>query len=155
MFRSLVRFAPPPKRRRIRADRKGAAVVEAAMCIPVVIVLMLGTLEVCAGIYLSESLTVCAAEACRSGVRRRATYDDVYERAIEALADRNVTLPTDNNGDPTGIVIEPEDFSTLRALDPITVTITAPTAGNSLYIFDTMVNRNFTASVSMVREFDE
>lgn len=125
------------------------------MCIPVVIILMLGTLEVCSGIYLAESLTICSYEACRAGVRRRATYDDVYARAVEALADRNVTLPTNDDGESVGIVIEPSDFSTLKSLDPIKVTITAPTAGNSLYIFDTLVNRNLTASVSMVREFDE
>jgi Flp pilus assembly protein TadG len=141
--------------RRRKSDRKGAAVVEAALCIPIVIVLMMGTLEVCAGIYLSESLTVCAYEAARAGVRRRADYDDVYDRAVEALADRLVTLPTDSAGTVTGIVINPTDFSTLSELDPITVTITAPTAGNSLYIFDTLVNRNVTSSVTMVREFDD
>jgi hypothetical protein len=155
MFSLLVKTAPQRRRRRVRAERKGAAVVEAAMCIPILIVLMMGTLEVCSAIYLSESLTVCAFEACRTGVRRRATYDDVYERAVEALADRNVSLPEDGSGEPQGIVIEPTDFSSLSALDPITVTITAPTAGNSLYIFDNMLNRNFTVSVTMVREFDE
>ena len=41
---------------------------------------MLGTLEVCSGIYLSESLSVCAYEAARIGVRRRATADDIAHK---------------------------------------------------------------------------
>lgn len=116
---------------------------------------MLGTLEVCSGIYLSESLSVCAYEAARIGVRRRATADDVYARAVEALADRQVVLPTNAAGKVTGITIEPANFSGLSALDPIRVTISAPTSGNSLYIFDSFLNRTITTSVSMVREFDE
>ncbi len=116
---------------------------------------MLGTLEVCSGIYLSESLSVCAYEATRIGVRRRATAEDVYARAVEALADRQVVLPTNAAGNVYGITIEPASFSGLSALDPIKVTISAPTSGNSLYIFDSFLNRTITTSVSMVREFDE
>ena len=116
---------------------------------------MLGTLEVCSGLYLSESLTICAYEAARAGVRRRTTEQDVYDRAIEVLAARRVTLPADEDGNPVGILIEPSSFDSLKALDEIRVTITANTSGNSLYIFDSLFNRNIRASVSMVREFDE
>ena len=147
----------PGKRRRRSLIRKrtrgGAAAVEAAFCFPLIILLMLGTLEVCSGIYLKESLSVCAFEAVRVGVRRRSTAEDVRARAIEVLADRQVIIPGDD--DEAGITITPNDFSSLKALDEINVTIVAPTAGNSLYIFDSLVNRHITASVTMVREFDE
>lgn len=142
------------KRPSLRQTRRGTAAVEAAFCIPVVVILMLGTLEICSGIFLSESLTVSAYEACRAGIRRNSTADDVYARAVEILAERNVTLPSDGNGNPQGITIEPENFSALKALDPIKVTISAPTAGNSIFVFDTLVDRNVTTSVTMVREFD-
>jgi len=148
----------PGKRRSLcgsaNATRDGAAAVEAAFCIPVVIILMLGTLEICSGIYLSESLTVSAYESCRAGIRRRSTANDVYERAVQILAERNVTLSTGAGGQPVGITVQPANFSGLKALDPVTVTITAPTTGNSMFIFDTLYNRNVTVSVSMVREFD-
>ena len=155
MFHSLKPIKFCGRQRRSRTDREGAAVVETALCIPLVILLMLGTLEVCSGIYLSESLSVSAYEAARIGVRRRATAQDVYARAVEALADRNVVLPTDGAGNPYGITIEPASFVGLDALDPIKVTISAPTSGNSLYIFDSFLNRTISTSVSMVREFDE
>ena len=145
----------PSRRRARRRARNGGAAVEAAICFPLIIILMMGTLEVCAGIYLKESITICAFEGVRVGVRRRATREMVIARVQEVLTDRQVTLPNDVNGDPQGIEVLPEDFSTLRELDPITVRITAPTAGNSLFIFDSLLNRDVVAEVTMVREFNE
>lgn len=142
--------SPSRRRRRNRFLRRGAAAVEAAICFPLIIVLMMGTLEVCAGIYLKESVAICAFEGVRVGVRRRATREMVIQRVQEVLVDRQVVLPDDS-----GIEVFPEDFSTLRELDPITVRITAPTAGNSLFIFDSLVNRDVVAEVTMVREFNE
>ena len=155
MFKTIFQSSLPRHRRKYSDQREGAAVVEAAICIPVVIILMLGTLEVCSGLYLAESLTVCAYEAARAGVRRRTTAQDVYDRAVEVLESRNVALPTGETGELSGIVIEPSNFEDLKALDEIRVTITANTSGNSLYIFDSFFNRNIQASVAMVREFDE
>lgn len=150
MFKTKQSNRIASRRNLRRESRRGAAVVEAALCIPLVVMLMLGTLEVCSGIYLKESLTVAAFEGVRSGVGRRTTRDDVAASVDQMLKDRNVVL-----GQSGEILIEPEDFSTLKALDPISVTITAPTAGNSLYIFDSLVNRNVRARVIMVREFDD
>lgn len=138
-----------------RRARRGGAAVEAAICFPVIIILMMGTLEICAGIFLKESLTLCAYEGVRAGIHRRSSAEDVMERVLEMLEDRQITIPESSDGSPQGIEIIPSDFSDLKALDPITVRIIAPTAGNSLYIFDSLVNRNVSASVTMVREFDE
>lgn len=142
-------------RKRTSPVRRGAAAVEAAICIPIIIVMMMGTLEVCAGIYLKESISICCFEGCRLGTRRRATREMVQARVEEVLAQRGVTLPENGEGDAVGILIEPADFSGLRALDQISVQITAPTAGNSLFIFDNLLNRNVVSKVTMVREFNE
>lgn len=150
--------ASQPKRRLIagrRRRREGGAAVEAALCFPLIIMLMMGTLEICAGIYLKESLTLCAYEGVRAGIHRRSNAEDVRERVLEMLEDRQITIPEDSGGAFQGIEIIPSDFSDLKALDPITVRITVQTAGNSLYIFDSLVNRDVSASVTMVREFDE
>ena len=140
------------RRSQLPKVRGGGAAVEAAFCFPLIVLLMMGTLEVCAGIYLKESLTVCAFEGIRVGVHRNATAEEVMESALAALEDRQITIP--DNDDDLGVTISPSDFGALDALDPITITIVAPTAGNSLYIFDSLVNRNVSASVTMVREFD-
>ena len=108
---------------------------------------MLGTLEITAGLYLRESLSVCCFEACRVGTRRGTTAETVRARAIEVLADRGV------NG--ANVVLTPSNYDSSNSLDTISVQITAPTAGNSIFIFDNLVNRSVQSSVTMVREFDE
>ena len=123
------------------------AAVEAAICFPLIILLMLGTLEITAGLFLRESLSICSFEGCRVGTRRRATAADVEARAQEALADRGVTGAT--------VIVTPGNFDSLSALDPITVEIAAPTAGNSIFIFDNLADRTIRSSVTMVREFDD
>lgn len=155
MFHQKPSKTPPSKRpattRRkrfsSRTQRSGAAVVEAAICFPLIIILMLGTLEISAGLYLRESLSVCCFEACRVGTVRRATADDVQARAIEVLADRGVT--------GASVVLTPSNYDSLNSLDTFSVQITAPTAGNSIFIFDNLVNRSIQSNVTMVREFDE
>jgi len=131
---------------------KGVAAVETALCIPILLIAMMGTLEICSAIYLKESITVCAFEGARVGTRRYAKADDVIDRVLEALDDRQVFIPDE---DGFGVRVLPADFSQLSALDPITIEIVAPTAGNSIFVFDTLFNRKITASVTMVREFDE
>lgn len=142
-----------PTRRRSslihRRSRSGAAVVEAALCIPVIILLMFGTLEISAGFYLKESLTIAAYEGARTGAKRRATRAQVLARVNDILVARNVQL-----GSSGSIVVTPNDLSTLSALQPLTVTVRAPTTGNSALIFDSIANRNVTATVRMAREFD-
>ena len=120
--------------------------------LPVVFIFMLGTLEICGGLYLKETLTVCAFESVRVGVRRGATAQDCIDRAIEVLEERQVNFP--ENDPAYGVFVEPTNFNSLSALDPITVTIRAPSADNTVFIFDHLANRDVEASVTMVREFD-
>ena len=131
----------------VRSKRSGVAAVEAAFCFPLIIVLMLGTLEITSGLYLRESLSVCSFEACRVGTRRGATAADVRARALEVLTDRQVS--------GANVVVTPNGFDDLKALDKISVEITAPTAGNSIFVFDNLANRNVTSKVTMIREFDD
>lgn len=110
---------------------------------------MFATLEISAGFYLKESLTIASYEGARTGVKRRATRAQVVQRVEDILAARNVTL-----GSTGTITVTPNDLSTLDTLDPLTVTVSAPTADNSAFIFNYMANRTITTSVRMAREFD-
>jgi len=110
-------------------SRRGAAIVEAALCIPIIILLMFGTLEICAGIHLKESLTIAAFEGARTGAKRQATRAQVEQRVRDILAARNVNL-----GDTGSIEVRPQDLSTLDAKEPLTVIVSAPSAGNSAVV---------------------
>ena len=135
------------RNRNRRGGPKGAAAVEAALCIPAVIILMFGTLETCSSIFLSESLKIVAYEGARVGVRRGATAERVSARCQEILTARQVTGAT--------ITVVPTDFSELDALEPISVTVSAPYNGNSRFVFSVFGGRTNDATVSMMREFDD
>ena len=128
--------------------RQGVAAVEAALCLPVVIILMLGTLEICSGIFLNESLKIASFEGARAGVRRQATPDQVRATVMEVLEARGVTGAQIEIDPPTG-------FVGLEALSPITVTVSAPAEGNSRLNFDVLTGRTISARTTMLREFDE
>ncbi len=135
-------------RRWMGERRRGAAAVECALCIPVVVVLMIGTLSVCSDIYLKETLTVAAFEGARSAVRRRATPEIAQASAENILNSRGIVNGT--------VTITPDDFSELRAMDEVTVLVTAPVEGNSFFSWNAVLPTRFvSARVTMVREFDD
>lgn len=144
-------YSPRTKQSHLRSNRcgtirRGSAAVECAFVIPIIIMVMFGVLETCSAIFLKESVTLAAYEGARAGVRRSAEAEDVTERCEAVLAARNITGAT--------IVVTPDDFSELEALDKIVVTVTAPTEGNSTYVFDFFVAKEVSGRVTMVREFD-
>jgi len=127
-------------------SRRGAAIVEAALCIPIIILLMFGTLEICAGYYLQESLTIAAYEGARTAARQDANPADVRQYVLDLLEDRGVDI---GDGD---VVITPSTFTNQRALDPVTVRVSAPTAGNSIFAFQYIANRTLEAEVTFAFE---
>ena len=130
--------------------RKGIAAVEAAFCVPVLVILMFGTLEICAGIYLRESITVAAFEGVRAGLGRGSDADDIRDAVNQVLADRNISL-----GDTGKIVIRPNSFNNIKALEPVSVEISVPTRNNVLFAFSHLINRTVRGRAVMFREFDE
>ena len=146
-----------------KLSRSGAAAVECALCLLLLVPIIFGTLETCAGILVQQSLTVSAFEGVRAGVGRGTTNADVLVRTAQVLEFRQVSLGQASttefapDGAQHGIFLETPDglpVEELNALDPITIRIVAPAAGNATPIFDHLFNRDIEASVTMVREFD-
>ena len=143
-----MRIVPHARSARMtRQQRQGTAAVECAICLPVIVTIMFATLELCSGMFLRETLTVAAYEGCRVGIRRRATRQDIFDECNSVLAARGVTGAT--------VTVTPDDFAGILALTPITVTVSAPTNDNSMFVYNLMSGRNPAATVTMVREFDE
>lgn len=169
MFRSYKQSTKLVTRKSLRSrprtsNRAGAAAVECAICLLVLIPIIFGTLETCAGFLVQQSLTVSAFEGVRAGVGRGTTNADVLLRTAQILAFREITLGEASTtefaqpGAQHGIFLitpDGEPVEELDALDPITVRIVAPAAGNATPIFENLLNRDIEASVTMVREFDK
>ena len=136
------------KRKRVHSRNKnlGVAAVETAICITAMVPIMFGTLEICSGYFLQESLTIAAYEGARTAARQNSTPEDVREYVMELLADRGV------NAGAGSIEINPATFNNRRALDPVTVRVTVPTAGNSIFVFQHLANRDLVAEVTFAFE---
>ena len=145
-------------------NRSGSAAVECALCLLILTPIIFGMLEMCAGILVQQSLTVSAFEGVRAGTGRGTTSEDILVRTRQVLEFRGVDLGDASMtefataGAEHGIFLTtPDDANVedLDALDPITLRIVAPSAGNATPIFEFLFNRNIEASVTMVRDFDK
>lgn len=126
-------------------QRRGVAALELAVCLPMILILILGTLQACAMFYLKQNLSVSAYEGIRRCVEFQSTPEDVEQACLRILADRRV-----NDG---SVEISPPNYASLPSQTWITVTISAPSNSNSpvrgWFYGDTVL----TSSATMMKEF--
>lgn len=142
---------PPVKntRRRMigqarRRPRRGLAAVEFAVCLPVIVLLVFGTIEASSYIFLKQSLSVAAYEGVRTATRL--TGDN-------ASADTAATNILDSRG-VIGYTIEfPNgESSQIDRGDEVVIEVSAPSAVNSPLLGEFVVGRTLTARMVMTRE---
>jgi Flp pilus assembly protein TadG len=144
-------FASTNHRRRSRKQHKrsGVATIEFAIVLPVLIALTIGTMDLCAMMFLRESAVLAAYEGARRGVGRGRTNADVVERVTEFLDERNVEY-----GGADVVTISGSGFDGAQTLENVTVTVNVPTSGNLILpsqMFDGMM---ISASVTMRKEYE-
>lgn len=71
-------------------SRRGVAATEFAVCLPVLMLLLLGAIECCSMIFLKQALSVAAYEAAHTALLPDATAADARRTGQAMLADRNV-----------------------------------------------------------------
>jgi len=133
-----------PGRKRRKSGRSGVAAVEFAVCLPVIILLVFGSIEASSFIFLKQSLNVAAYEGIREAIRLRSNNNDAVDRAQNILSSRRVkdfdiSFPNGESG------------SASRG-DEIVIEVSAPTASNSPLAGQFVTNRLLTARVVMVKE---
>jgi Flp pilus assembly protein TadG len=111
------------RRRQCAQSRTGVAAVEAAVCIPFFVFLLLATIDCCCCIFLKQSLTVAAYEGARVAVVPGATTENV---------EAQVQLILDERGIKNAVIgIAPANFETLGFGDLVKVSVSAPAQVNS------------------------
>ncbi|NND99613.1 MAG: pilus assembly protein [Pirellulaceae bacterium] len=141
---SADRGRSPRKSRR----RKAAATVEFAFCLPVLIVLTLGTMDLCSVIFLKESVTLAAYEGARRGVGRGRTNADVTNRIVQFLDDRDIAYDSANV-----VQFSSPDFDSANTLENVTVTVTIPCAGNMIIPSSMFGDLSVSSEVTMRKEY--
>ena len=133
------------RRRRTASARKATAAVECALVLPVIFLLAFSTLEICSALYLRQSATTIAFEGARVGVRGKTTRQQIIDECETLLKQRGIAQGQ--------VAVSPSDFSKIKSLDPITVTVRAPCRGNTWFLWNLFQNEDIQVSVTMAREY--
>lgn len=128
-----------------RASRKGVAAAELAVCLPVIVLIVLATIEACTMVFLKQSLSIAAYEGSRAALAQNASSTVVERVAQEVLTQRRVNGGT--------VTISPANLSSIQPGQYLTVTVTAPAARNNAIPLRFYRGRALTGSATMMKEF--
>ena len=124
--------------------RSGIASVELAFVLPVLLILVLGTIEVCQRVFLRQSAVIVAYETARLAVRSTSTDADVLLRCQTMLTQRRV-----NGG---VITITPANLPAQPTGTQIRIHIEIPWANNSPTRFVLNDQGSVSVDAYMLRE---
>lgn len=111
-----------------------------AVCLPILFILVLATIEASNMIFLKQALTHAGYEAARVASHRSTLNSEPAALANDVLAARNIQQ--------ANVVINPVDIESLARGNNIIVTVSAPSDANSLVPFTQFGGQ--TLSVSMI-----
>ncbi|NND98378.1 MAG: pilus assembly protein [Pirellulaceae bacterium] len=140
----MINHLRRPSLARQARSRRGVAAVEFAVCLPVLVLLVFGSIEASSFIFLKQSLNVAAYECTREAIRSGSTSQSAIDQAENILLARDVQGFDVNilNGEVSGV----------DRGDEVIVEISAPTETNSPLLGRFLTNRTLTARVVMVKE---
>jgi hypothetical protein len=124
--------------------KRGVATAELAVCLPIVVLLVVATIEACSAIFLKQSLTISAYEGVRTALEADATLTAVEGTCNRILAERRVKNAS--------ISVRPSDIAGLEPGDFVDVTVSAPVTANSVVPARFYRGRTLSATVSMMIE---
>ncbi len=133
------------KPRNRRSQRAGVAAAEFAVCLPVIVLIVLSTIEACTMVFLKQSLTIAAYEGARTALAQSATNADVVNTAEQVLTERNVNGGT--------VTLSPTNLTAIAPGQYLTVTASAPATGNSVIPIRFYRGRTLTGTATMMKEF--
>jgi hypothetical protein len=124
--------------------RRGVAATEFAVCLPVLVLILLGVIETCSMIFLKQSLSVAAYEGGHVAVAPDGTPALVRSTCASILADRRVRGAT--------VDIVPGNLSAVAAGDYFEVRVSAPTGPNAILPLSFFRGQTLRASATLMKE---
>jgi Flp pilus assembly protein TadG len=131
-------------RRSRQANRRAAAVVELALCLPVIMVLVVASIECCDMIHVQQALQVSAYEGARKAALPDSDSAEVLQVANNLLAAYSITGATTK--------ISPSQISNVPKGTQITLTVSAALDLNRKSVDFMFGGRTMTATCVMVKE---
>jgi Flp pilus assembly protein TadG len=127
-----------------RRRRRGVATVEFAVCLPVIVLVVLGSIEAASMLFLRQAMIQSAYEGVKVAILRNADNDDAIAAAEAVIRGRNLGGVT--------ISFDPPDIATAVPGDTIRVTAAAPGDANSFIPFGPFKNHVVAAEAVMIKE---
>jgi Flp pilus assembly protein TadG len=124
--------------------RRGVATVELAVCLPVLLILVVGAIEGANFIFLKQSVTVAAYESANLAAQAGGTSDEARHRAEQILAARSIDNAT--------IEFTPTSVEAAERGQVVAVTVSAPSSANSIGFRSFFNNRTVAATVNMLKD---
>ncbi|RMF38560.1 MAG: pilus assembly protein [Planctomycetota bacterium] len=132
------------KDHRNKPFRKGAATVELAVTLPLLVTLAFGTIEATNAIYLKQSLVIAAYEGARVAI-----LPNTDETKVKAASQRILTARRVKNAT---ITVSPSNYQNKPYGTPIQVTVSAKLSSNLISPALVLQDRTTSASVVMMKE---
>ncbi len=130
--------------KRLAGRRRGTAAVEFAVCLPFIVLLFLGSIELASMVFLKESLAVASYEGARTAAQYNSDSADVIAKTESLLTTRDVT--------GAAVSVSPADVSNTERGDYITVTVSAACNANAIIPLNFLNDQTLTVQTTMVRE---
>ncbi len=147
------KFTGRNRRRRWRkprpSNRKGAAAVELALCLPVLVSLYFGTLETCNLMFTQARMQAATYESAR--LATRPTTSTTMAATAGAVQSNCTSLLSQLGVQGATVTISPGSLSGLAPQTPVTVSVSVPLASNSLTSV-VLGSMTLNASTTMVVE---
>ena len=124
--------------------RQGNAAIELAVTLPLMALIVFGSVEVCSQIHTKQAIETAAYECVRTAITASATDAQVQAKMTEILASRGINGAT--------LATKPSSINNVKPGDRITVTISAPAASNSMALTSFIKKGSILAECVMVRE---
>jgi Flp pilus assembly protein TadG len=135
---------PTPFRVRRRKVRRGAALVELAICLPVITLIIFGAIEAAGMVFLKQALVQTAYEGVKVAARRDGTESAARSAAASVTQGRNL--------DGVQITFDPRDVENTPRGTKIRVQVSAPADDNSLINFGFFRGRQLSVEAVMLKE---
>lgn len=124
--------------------RAGVAVVELAVCLPVLMLIVIATVEATEMIFVQQSLSIAAYEGARVSLTAGASEADVVAQCNLILTARDI--------EQCCVAVAPPNFDDAPAGSWISVRTSTPFASNSLMGGWLFGSKQLSASVEMMKE---
>jgi Flp pilus assembly protein TadG len=128
-----------------RNTRRGVAAAEFAVCLPVIVLIVLATIEACTMVFLKQSLSIAAYEGARAALSQSATNADVQRVAQQVLTERGVDGGT--------VTLQPTNLTAVAPGEYMSISVSAPAARNAVIPIRFYRGRTLTGAASMMKEF--